>query len=125
MEQALLAFFGNTEAGIGHRKVQLGVRVVQIQQTHAHHDVTIFSELNSIIDEVREYLAYSTGVAQERAREGGGDVAHQFQSFALRALGEKLGHFLHRVAHAEFDNFHAHFSGFYFGEVENVINDGE
>ena len=53
------------------------------------------------------------------------DLKQQLQAFFLGLVGDQTGERVHHLGQAETRLLQAQFAGFYFGKVENVVNDAQ
>ncbi|EXI88899.1 MAG: hypothetical protein AW11_02002 [Candidatus Accumulibacter regalis] len=117
-------FFGNTDATVGHREVQIQLAIsVSISAFQAQQHLPAGGEFDRVADQVEQHLAQATGVAEHQSRHRGGDVADQRQFLVVRAQGERLECLANAAPEIEGAVLGDQLAGLDLGEVEDVVDD--
>ena len=101
----------DADAGVGHGDVHLHHALIVVVATdgaaaHPHHHLAHFGEFDGIAHQVDQHLAHAAGVAAQLARQAGRDVGHQRTQVKGHRVDQQL-------------------AGFDFGEVQDVVDDGQ
>jgi len=91
----------------------------------AEDHFTFFCELDRVAQEVERDLADANGVAVDAARGGVGVVEDQLDVLFSGDAGLEFEGALELLVEVEVDGFEDEFTGFDFGEIEDVVDDGE
>ena len=90
-----------------------------------HHHLALFGELDRVADQIDHDLAQTPGIADQRVRYLGRDVAGEFQTFFVGAGSQRLDGALETLTQIEGDRLELEFAGLDFGEIENIVNQAE
>jgi len=116
---------GDADAGVGDGEAQEGVGVVLGFDLDAQPDLAVVGELDGVADEVGEDLAEADGVDFDVPWDGGGDPAEQVEVFGLGALGEEVERGFDELEKVGVGRAEGHLARFDFGEIEDVVDDGQ
>src|SRR5208337_386116 len=89
----------------------------------AHKDFTLLGEFDRIADKIGEYLAEPARIARHAGRNVAVDLADEFESLSVRVNGNEFYQFFDVVAQVEIEMFKLEFACFYFGEIQNIVQD--
>jgi hypothetical protein len=116
---------GDTDAGIfdGEEEGDMGFGLGL--EADAGDDLAMVGEFDGIDDEVGDDLTEAAGVAAELGGDIGIDEEHEFDVFFFGAVGEEFDGAFGGGEQIEVEGFEVEFTGLHFGEVEDVVDDGE
>ena len=117
----------NADAGITHPKLNprrpgcgLG-----FEQMAAHHDFALGGELDGVADQIGEYLADSRHVPAHHRRHIVVDAAEQLQAFAARVRCAQINRLFRHPGERQRLVLQLQMARFDFGEIENVVDQGQ
>src|SRR5204862_644923 len=87
-----------------------------------HHHLTLIRELDGIAYQVHDDLAQPAGVAYQRIRQVGRDLASQLQAFLMRTEGEQAKRVFQRIPQPELDMVEVEFTSLDFREIEYIVD---
>lgn len=119
------SFFGDTDTGIANDDFEFVFDFAGVGDFHFDKDFALLGELDGVADEVCEHLSQSDGVSHDDGWDIGGDGREDFYSFLLCGRCEEACDVFDEFSDVERDEFDGEFSGFYSGEVEDVVDDGQ
>ena len=122
LEQLLLLFWANANAGVGDGELQKDVVGSLILHLDMDTNLAVVAKLDRIADEVDQNLAKPEGIAPKIFRDVLIDLEGEFDVLTLEVLGVNGDEVVNDIFDLEFDLFDGHFSRFNFGEVQNVLN---
>ena len=88
-------------------------------------NLTTLRELDGIGDEVHQDLTQLSRIAAQGGQQIVVHQRHEFQSLALRILGQQFNRAFDRGSQVEVDRFERQFAGFNLGQVEDVVDERE
>ncbi len=103
----------------------VGVALRALLHPDEHHHFAALGELDGVADQIDEDLPQANRVADHEIRHVRRDVAGQLQILGVGAEAETAHSVRHRVAQLELDGIEVELAGLYFGEVEDVVDDGQ
>ena len=133
LEHALLRSLRHADAAVTHHKVRplhiprgcgQALRCF-LQRLHMDGDATLFSELERVTDEVDQHLADASRVAIDVGRDAGVHVDRKLDRTLTRALIEHDQRFAQHGAQGKVDVFQGELAGLDFGDIKQVVHDGE
>src|SRR5581483_630962 len=116
-------FFGNSNACVPDAKVQLNIVFLLRVAMDGKDNLALFRELHRVADEIYQDLSQASGIANDDFRYLSIDVANQFQSFLAGPETHCPDYLAEVLAQIEINFFEFQLSGFYLGEIKNVIDD--
>lgn len=125
LEEACGLFRGHADTGVGDGEFQLDTGFGCLEEFGGDADLAVFRELDGIVDEVGDDLAEAEGVAAEVLGDIGWDFDEELEAFFVGFLGGDRGDRVDDLVELEVDIFDIEFTGFDFGDIEDVVNDAE
>jgi hypothetical protein len=125
LEEVGQGFLWDSEAGVAHGEQEGDVVGGVVGAGHLDDDLALIGELEGVDDEVGQDLAKTARVPAESVGHISFNEGYQFDVFGLGAVGEDFDGGIERVAQVKIEVFEVEFTGFEFGEVEDIVDDGE
>ena len=123
-EQLVAGLGRQADAGIAHRKAQGQLLIGAIQHIHAQADRAGGREFDGVAGEIEQGLAHPGFIALDPQRAIG-TAEFQRQPLFLGALGDDRAHLVEQDIERKIALFQIQPAGLDFGQVQDVVDDGE
>ena len=118
-------FGGNADARVRDGKAQNGLCEIVRLRAHAENYFAAPGEFDGVANQVDEDLAESAGVAQEPPRHFRLNAVGQLQPLFLGSHRQGFKQVPEARAQIEFEDVELQLTRLDFGEIQNVVKDGE
>ncbi len=125
LEQLRRLLLGHADAGVAHGKLELHLFARAFEQLDVQPDFAVLGELDGVVDEVRQDLAESERVAEQKFRDARRDVGQKLEPFLVRLLRRERGDGADDFVELEVGGFEVELAGLDLGEIEDVVDDGQ
>ena len=116
---------GNADAAVDDLELQHDAVIHLADDFGFDGDGAFGRELHGVAHEIDEYLTKAAGVATQERRQGGRDVAAQRKVLEIGLWRKQIEHAFDQVGRIEGDVLEFQPVRFQFGEIEDVVDDGE
>ena len=123
LEQLLLRFRVDADAGVADLETQLVLRGGLAGAAHVQRHAAALGELDCIAEQVGEHLAQAHGIAAHRQPHRGVDAERQPQALGLGRALHQHDHAFQQLAQVEADGFQVELVCLELGVVEDVVDD--
>ncbi|MBV6470895.1 MAG: hypothetical protein NBKEAIPA_02820 [Nitrospirae bacterium] len=125
VEDAGLGRQGDADAAVDDRQPEHHVRAGVGQDVGRYGDAPYLRKFDRVAEEIQDNLAQPYRISLEIERDCCRDVLRQTEVFAPGRLAEQFQGFIQELRKIEIHRLQFQFAGFDFGEVQNVIDDGQ
>src|ERR1035437_6527305 len=125
LEDALLLLRRDADARVLNHEMQHNPIWRAGLQGNLDANFALSSELDSVADQIDDNLPQPGGVGDQVFRHLRADVAGQFQTLLVGAEGQGLDGGHQAVPQSELDGIQLQLASFDFGEIEDIVDDGE
>src|SRR6185436_17325195 len=94
--------------------------LVFFRSLRADDHLTLFGELDSIADEIDQYLAQTARIPAQVELEFR-HKTNDFQALVLGRFGEDISRILHDIAKTEIDRFKLEPASLHLGEIQDIV----
>ncbi len=119
MEKFFPLFLGNPDAGIGHGKAQMRVRITS---RNRNHDLPSIRQFYGICEEVDQNLPQAGGVALNGNRHVESDAMIELQTLLRCGDGNDVNRRLHTAPQVDRNTFQLQLPGLDLREIQNIAD---
>ena len=125
LKEFTVVLLRDADAGVGHCKSQDQLIGGFIFRGNRKRDGALPGKLDGIAEKIHQYLPQPDRVAGQPVGDPSADVAGVCQAFLLGLEQDDVLQVRQQVLDIECNGLHIQFAGFYFGKVQNIVDDGQ
>ena len=125
LENFVNVFLFDADSGIFHTDLQADLIRCQFRVVHLHDNPALVGKLCRVICQIHKHLFDPDIIAPQLVRQIRCNIKNQFHILVLKPGHDNISHIINH-GHRLIDNLvDIHSAGFYFGKIQNIINNRE